>query len=115
MDDFVVGQRQHEVFGEGVNHAEREVVLMICRDGSVAVHIAQRIVHPAHVPLHAESQAAGVNGMRHAAPRGRFFGDRDYAGELAVHVGVEIPEELDGLQVFAAAVFIGNPFASLRE
>src|SRR3712207_7675209 len=43
---------------------------------SLLREVAQGVVHPAHVPLHAEAQAAGVGGAGHAGPRGRLLGDR---------------------------------------
>ena len=50
----------------------------------VLAHVGERVVHPAHVPLEAEAEAAGVGRLRHAGPGGRFLGDHDRAGMLAV-------------------------------
>ena len=68
MHDFIVRQRQHEVLGEGVNHTEREFVLVMATVDGVAIDVTQGVVHPPHIPLHAEAQTAVMHRMRHAAP-----------------------------------------------
>ena len=48
-----------------------------------------------------------------ARPRGRLLGDRDDPGDALVDGGVHLLEELDGLEVLAAAVLVGRPLAVL--
>ena len=79
----------------------------------LVVHVAQGVVHPAHVPLQAEPQAAEIRGPRDAGQGGRFFGDRQHAGILQVGLVVQFLEERDGLEVFAAAELVGDPLAFL--
>ena len=84
MDHFVVRERQHEVFVEGVNQAEGQLVVVVLAMDRLVPHVAERVVHPAHVPLQAETQSAQVGGPRHARPGGRFLGDGEDAGILQV-------------------------------
>ena len=51
---------RHEVLGEGVDQAERQLVVMVVAMDRLVMHVAQRVVHPAHVPFQAEAQAAEV-------------------------------------------------------
>ena len=48
-------------------------------------------------------------------PGSRFLREHEDAGTLVVHRHVEFLEEVDGNQVFAAAVLIGNPLALLAR
>ena len=67
VDDLVVRQGQDEVLGEGVDQAEAQAgrgVLAVDRVGFVEV--AERVVHPAHVPLQAEPEPAEVGRSRDA-------------------------------------------------
>ena len=82
MNHFVVGERQHEIFVERVDQAERELVVVVVAVDRVRAACRPRVVHPAHVPLQAEAQPAHVRRPRHAGPGGRFLGDREHAGEL---------------------------------
>ena len=82
----------------------------------VLLEVAQRVVHPAHVPLEAEAQAADVGRPRDARPRGRLLGGRDdrpargRAGTV-----VELLEERDRLEVLAPAELVGDPLALLAR
>ena len=77
--------------------------------------IAERVVHPAHVPLEAEAQAAQVGRPRHARPARRFLGDGQDAGMFAVAELVEPLEEVDRLEVLVAAEDVGDPLAGLAR
>ena len=76
VHDFIVRQRKHEVLGERVHHAERQIVVVILAMDGIVREVAQRVVHPPHVPLHAESQSAHIRRPRHHRPRRRLLGDR---------------------------------------
>ena len=73
--------------------------------------IAEGVVHPAHVPLHAEAEPAHVRGARHHRPRRRLLGDRLRVRVLAIHGLVELPQERHGLQILVAAIFVRDPLA----
>ena len=68
VHDLVVREGEDEVFTERVDHAEGERTVFVLAIDRVFGEIAQRVVHPAHVPLEAEAQASQVSGSRHARP-----------------------------------------------
>ena len=70
-------------------------------------------MHPAHVPLEAEAQAAVGGRPGDALPRRGLLGDRDRAGDPLVDGAVHLLEELHGLEVLAAAVDVGRPLTGL--
>jgi hypothetical protein len=113
VHDLVVGEGQHEVLGIGVELAEGEVVVVVAAEHRILLDVGQGVVHPAHVPFHAETQAAHVGGAGHHGPGGGFLGDGEGAGEALVDHGVHLAQEVDGFQVFPAAVLVGQPFAIL--
>ena len=55
---FVVRKRQHEVFRERVDGAERQLVVMMTTMYRIALHVLQRVMHPSHVPLEVEAEPA---------------------------------------------------------
>ena len=99
VDDFVVQDRQDEVLGEGVEQAERHLVMATTPIDRVARHVIERVVHPADVPFEAEAEPAEVGRRGHAGERGRFLGDRHRAGGHAVDQLVGALEEGDRVAV----------------
>ncbi|CAB4958041.1 unannotated protein [freshwater metagenome] len=79
----------------------------------VLLEVLQRVVHPAHVPLEAEAEAADIRGPRDAGPRGRLLGGGDRPGLPRVDDLVHLLQERDGLEVLAAPVDVGHPLALL--
>ena len=61
-------------------------------------------MHPAHVPLQAEPEAAGEHRPAHTRISGRLLGDRHDAGELAVQLDVHVLEELDRLDTHLSEI-----------
>ena len=115
MHHLVVRERQHEVLGKGIEQAEGQLVVMMLAVDRLALQILQRVVHEAHVPLEAEAETARVRRLRDAGKGGRFLGDGHDAGVLAIGFVVHALQEGDGLEVFAAAMAIGNPLAVLAR
>ena len=72
-------------------------------------------MHPPHVPLVAEAEAADVERPRHARPRRRLLGEGLHVRVLLVDLGVEGAHEGDRLEVLAAAVLVGQPVARLAR
>ena len=70
-------------------------------------------MHPAHVPLEAEAEAALGGRLGDAGPRRRLLGDGDRAGHPLADGAVHLLEELHRLEVLAAAVHVGRPLAGL--
>ena len=59
-----------------IEEAEREVVVVIAPVDRVLLDVAKGVVHPPHVPLEAEAEAAIVGRVRDAAERSRLLGNR---------------------------------------
>ena len=66
----------YEVITECVDEPERHLVVMVLAVHRVLGHERQRVVHPAHVPLEREPEAAVVDRPRDARPGSRLFGVR---------------------------------------
>src|SRR5258708_3229788 len=81
VDDFVVGARQNEIFGEGIEEGKSELVLVEFTVNGILREVGEGVVHPAHVPLKAEAEAAEIGGTGDAGPGGGFFGDGQKARE----------------------------------
>src|SRR5680860_734888 len=79
----------------------------------IVLEVVERVVHPAHVPLEAETEAPQVDRTAHSRPRGRFLGDHHHAGVLTVDDGVQLLEEVDRLEVFAPPELVRDPVALL--
>src|SRR5438105_1361606 len=86
---------------------------MIAAVNRVAREEAQRVVHPSHVPLEREAESPVRNRLGDTRPRGRLFGDREAARLLFGYHGVERGQEVERLEVLAAAVAVRNPFTGL--
>ena len=115
MHDLVVREREHVVLGEGVDQGERELTVVPAAVDRILAEVAQRVVHPAHVPLHAVAEATAGRRGSHAGPRRGLLGDHDDAGVTTVRCRVCFLDELDSLQVLAATVLVGTPLAVLAR
>ena len=113
VDDFVVADGQHEVLAEGVEEAERDLVVVARTEERVSLHVAEHVVHPAHVPLEIEAQAAVGSGFRDHRPRGGLLCDHVLVGVTAQNRIVELAQECHSLKVLLAAVLVGLPLALL--
>ena len=58
MNDLVVGQRQDIILTGGVGDAECHLIVVEFSEIWIQFHVLQEIMHPAHVPLEGEAQAA---------------------------------------------------------
>ena len=109
VHDLVVAERQHEVLAERVHQREGHLVVVVAAVDGVAPDVVERVVHPAHVPLEPEAQAAEVGGPGDAGPGRRLLGDRHHAGVVPVDGGVHLLQERDRVEVLPAAVDVGQP------
>ena len=73
--------------------------------------VFQGVVHPPHVPLERKSQAAIVSWGRHPWPRGGFLSHGHCPGIGPLDGGVHLLQELNGIEILAATVLVGEPFA----
>src|SRR6185369_14961210 len=98
-----------EVLAEHVDRAEREQVVMELAMYRILRHVAQRVVHPAHVPLEGEAEPATVSRPRHLRPCCGLLRNGHRAGALAVRDLVEALQERDRLEVLVAAELVRSP------
>jgi len=110
VHDFVMRQRQDEIFVERVEQPEGHVVVMVFAVDRVHRHVAQRVVHPPHVPFEPEAEPADIDRPRHHRPGGRFLGRGRRAGRFPEHQLVHPPQKGDRVEVLAAAEHVGDPF-----
>ena len=73
MHDFVMGKRKQKVLLKSIEHAEGEIAMMMFAVYRVECHILQRVMHPAHVPLHSKTQASRIGRAGHGWPGGGFW------------------------------------------
>ena len=115
MHDLVVRQRQQVVLRERVHHRERQLVVVVLPVDRVMLHVAERVVHPAHVPLEAEPEAAQVHRPGDARPGGGLLGDHHDPGHALVAGGVDLLQERDRVEVLPPAERVGRPLAFLAR
>src|SRR5574341_116115 len=108
---LVVGQGEHEVFGEGVPDAEGKLVVMVLAVDGLLRKVREGVVHPSHVPLHAEAEPADIHRPRDHRPGRGFLGYGLDVGVSAIHLFVQFPEKGDGVDVLLAAVRVRDPLA----
>ena len=111
VDHFVVAENLYEVFRISIDHAERELVVMVFAVDRFVLDVAEEIVHPAHVPLVVEAEATLLWRTRDAWEAGGFFGDENRVRSQAAHDAVQVLQEFERVVVDVAAVFVRNPLA----
>ncbi len=109
MHHLVMADRQDVVFRPGVMQAKGHLMVVVLPMDRVLLHVAQRVIHPAHVPLEAKAKPAMVHRARHAGKGRAFFGHRHDAGHFPIGGDVHALQQGNRLVVFAPAVAIGQP------
>ena len=71
--------------------------------------VAQRVVHPAHVPLEPEPQTAQIGRTRDPGPRRRLLGEGLDVGVVGVDPHVQLAQEAHGVEVLPTPVGVGDP------
>ena len=113
MHHFIVGQGQYVLLIFIVAHGKGHGVVAALAVQGIQLHVLAEIVHPSHVPLEGEAKPLPADVPGHIGPGGGLLGDSDEARVGAPHHGIQMLEELDGLQVLVAAVFVGHPLTVL--
>ena len=111
MDDFVVGEREDEIFGVHVERRKRHLVVIPAAVHRILVGVHQHVVHPPHVPFVGESETAEMDRTAHARKGGRFLGRGDAARMLAVRQLVQLLKKVDRVEVLPAAERVRHPLA----
>ena len=109
MHHLVVGQGQDEVLGKGVGEGEGDAVVLTLAEQGISGHIVDHIVHPAHVPLKAKAQPAVIPGPGDHGEGGGFLGNHQHSGVKGIGRGVQVLEELHGLEADVAPLPIWAP------
>ena len=118
MHYLIVREREHKVFVVGIHQRKGNIIMMIAPVDRVQAHIIQYVMHPTHIPLHAEAQAACISGAGHHWPGRRFLGNGERAGLFSVDRFVKLTQKVDRFQVLSAAIAVGHPlprFARIVE
>ena len=113
MHYLVMGQHQNIILAVGIGHGKGHHIMRALPEIRIQLHIFQEIVHPAHIPFEGEAQTIFLGAARHHGPCRRLLGDSHRARVAAQQHGIQMLEELDGLQVLIAAELIRNPLAGL--
>ena len=111
VHDLVVRQRKHEILGERIGQSERDAVVVPTPVHRRLLQVGQRVVHPPHVPLEAETQAARMGRRGNQRPGRGLLGDRDDAGVVRVDRFVQLAQEGDRLEILVSAVPVGKPLS----
>src|SRR5256885_8736321 len=96
------------------SQAEQDLPVMMLAVDRIPADVFERVVHPSHIPLVAESQPAPVNRLRYHRPGRRFLRHRGRVGKAREHFRIEAPKQADRFEVFSAAIFVWDP-AALRS
>src|ERR1700722_20923986 len=111
VDDFVMREGQNKIFSEGVDQAEGDFVVMVVAVNGILRHVAQYIVHPAHVPLQAEAKSAEVDGAGYLRPGSGFLRDHHRVRVCTIDVFVQSAQKMNRVQVFFPAEAVGYPLS----
>ena len=72
----------------------------------IGLHVVQGVVHPAHVPLVVEAQAAVLRRVGHERPRGGLLGHHHHVGVVRLNGAVDLADKRAGVQVFLGSVLV---------
>ena len=106
VHDLVVAQRADEVLGKGVHDGEREQPVVAGAPRKIGLHVVQGVVHPAHIPLVVEAQAAVLRRVGHERPRGGLLGHHHHVREVGLHGAVDLADKRAGIQVLLGSVLV---------
>ena len=116
VHDLVVRERQHELLAVGVHQRERDLVVVPLAVDRILLGVVEHVVHPAHVPLVGETEAAEMHRPR-SRPATTSILPRSPAtpGCAAPTTRIQLLQELDRLEVLAAAELVRHPLARLAR
>ena len=106
VHDLIVAQRANKVLGKGVHDGEREQPVVAGAPREIGLHVVQGVVHPTHVPLVVEAQAAVLRRIGHERPRGGLLGHHHHVGVVRLHGAVDLADKCAGVQVLLGAVLV---------
>ena len=65
MNDFIVAENKNKMLLKGIQHRERDITLVVAPMDGLFADVAQAVIHPAHIPLVAETEPVVVGRMRY--------------------------------------------------
>ena len=72
-------------------------------------HVVNKVIHPAHIPLHIESQAVILYAAGNLWPGCGFLRDQKRVRMLFLKDGIQMLQEFNGFQILIASVDVRNP------
>ena len=72
---LIVRDGKNKVFGKRIEEREGETIMIVLSEKRIKRHIAEHIVHPAHIPLEVKAQSTRVRRLCYQRPRRGFLGD----------------------------------------
>ena len=97
MHHFIVGNGQHVIFGKTVEEREGQLIVVAGAEQRIHGHIAEHIVHPAHIPFKVKPQTSVAGGLGDHGPGGGFLGDHQRIRELFKHRFIQMPQKINCL------------------
>src|SRR4030042_449870 len=113
VNNLIMRKRHYKVLSESIEHAESQLVVVILPVYGVLGYVQQSVMHPAHVPFGAESQAPYISGTGAHRPGSGLLGKCLHIGIIPVDFFIETAQKLNCINVLLAAIFIGYPFSCL--
>src|SRR5882762_4924435 len=107
VHDLIVRKRQDEILEIGVEHAERDTLMMMLSMNGVPADEIECVIHPAHVPFVTEAKPIMVYGARDLRPGSRLFRNGGSVRETTIDLGIESLQECDGFDaksVYSVAI-----------
>src|SRR5690242_11747162 len=83
-------EREHELFGEGIHHRERDEVVVKFPVHRIFLEIIQRVVHPAEHPLHVEAETTIIHRIGHFWKGGGFFSNHNGVCKIMMYGDVKL-------------------------
>src|SRR5215472_9258016 len=109
MDDLVMGKRQNEILRKGIMQTEENLSVMMLAIDRVLGDILKGIVHPTHVPLVADTEAAPIDRAGNHRPCRRLLSRGGGVWESRKYLDVATTQERDRLKILSPAIFVRNP------
>ena len=108
---LIVRKSQHKILAVRVDHAERKLAVVVRAEERIKLHIAEKIIHPAHIPLIIKSKTVLFYRRCDLWPCRGFFRDQNRAISILLKDRVEMLKEFHCFQILMTAVHICHPFA----
>ena len=78
VNHFIVRQAQKKLLTVGINHGECQFSVMLPPIERIVLHIADKVIHPAHIPLIIKAQAVLLYISRNLRPSCRLLSDEHH-------------------------------------